>query len=324
MVRKKIAPNSAKNTSAIETLAPLKRRTANRRTSSIGAELRSSQATKATSAASATPNPPSTTASVQPRSPPASMIAHVSTPSPAVESIAPTGSSREAFGSRDSGTSAGAAARATATIGRLTRNTEPQLKCSISQPPATGPIAMPRPATAAQIPIAFGRSSAGKTFVRIDRVEGMMSAPPIPMRARLAISMSALVASADSSEAAPNTARPDHERQPATEAVAEAAHGQQQAREYERVGVDDPLQGARRGVELALDRRQSNVEDRVVQRDDQQGHGQDDERPPPAVVCLAGCGCHWDQLLRLYSIRNDCVSIVKHIPVIYATPASHK
>ena len=171
--------------------------------------MRSSQATNAASAARATPKPPSVTTSVQPRSPPPSMIAQVSTPSPAVDSTAPTGSSRDCAGSRDSGTSAGAAASATTTIGRLTRKTELQSNCSISQPPATGPTAMPSPATAAQMPIAFGRSWAGKTFVRMDSVEGMMSAPPTPIRARLAISMSALGASAESSEPAPNTTSPD-------------------------------------------------------------------------------------------------------------------
>ncbi len=66
--------------------------------------------------------------------------------------------------------------------------TQCQSACSTSQPPAIGPSAIPRPATAAQAPIAFARSSAGKTAVRIERVEGMMSAPPTPMSARLAMS----------------------------------------------------------------------------------------------------------------------------------------
>ena len=188
-------------------LAPVKRRTRNSRTSSIGEEVRSSQATNAARATAAAPNPPRTRPSVQPRSA-ASMIDQVSTPSPAVESTAPSGSSRDFSGSRDSGTSAGAAASAATTMGMLTRNTAVQSKCSISQPPATGPTAIPSPATAAQMPIALGRSSAGKTFVRMDSVEGMMSAPPTPIRARLAIRASALGANAESSDPAPNTERP--------------------------------------------------------------------------------------------------------------------
>ena len=69
-------------------------------------------------------------------------------------------------------------------------------------------MATPMPATAAQIPIAFGRSSAGKTFVSTDSVVGMMNAPPMPIRARLAISESADPERAESSEPAPNTPSP--------------------------------------------------------------------------------------------------------------------
>ena len=46
---------------------------------------------------------------------------------------------------------------------------------------------MPMDAMPAQMPIALARSSRGKTLVRIDSVAGMISAPPIPIRARIAI-----------------------------------------------------------------------------------------------------------------------------------------
>jgi len=49
------------------------------------------------------------------------------------------------------------------------KNTNAIEICSISQPPEVGPIAMPTPETAAQMPIALGRSLAGKMFVRIDQ-----------------------------------------------------------------------------------------------------------------------------------------------------------
>jgi hypothetical protein len=112
-------------------------------------------------------------------------------------------------GSFESGTSAGVAARAATTIGTLMRKTAVQPNCSSRKPPLAGPMPTPRPATAAQIPIAFGRSRAGKTFVRIESVVGMISAPPMPMTARLAISTSAEVAKAEASDPAPNTTRPD-------------------------------------------------------------------------------------------------------------------
>ena len=61
----------------------------------------------------------------------------------ATDSAAPARSSRPAPAPRDAGTSQYPAIRAIATIGRLTRKIESQLKCSSSQPPATGPIATP-------------------------------------------------------------------------------------------------------------------------------------------------------------------------------------
>ena len=52
----------------------------------------------------------------------------------------------------------------------------------------SGPSATPTPAVAAQMPIAFGRSELGKTFVMIESVAGMISALPMPMKARVAMS----------------------------------------------------------------------------------------------------------------------------------------
>ena len=138
----------------------------------------------------------------------ASMIAHTSVVRPEIDMAKPGMSSRGAAGSLDSGTSQWPASSAAATNGRLTRKTAFQLACSISQPPATGPMAMPRPDTPAHTPIAFARSSAGKTAVMIDSVEGMMNAPPTPIRARVAISIAGEVASAERPEPRPKTARP--------------------------------------------------------------------------------------------------------------------
>ena len=64
------------------------------------------------------------------------------------------------------------------------------------------------PATAAQMPIAFGRSSAGKTLVMIDSVVGMISAPPMPMSDRVRMSMLADSAKADASDAPPKMTSP--------------------------------------------------------------------------------------------------------------------
>src|ERR1019366_1648066 len=90
----------------------------------------------------------------------------------------------------------------------LIRNTDPHQKCGSSQPPAVGPTTMPSPDTPAQTPMALPRSPAGKTLVRIDRVAGMMMQPPIPARARAAISMVADPENADANEPRQNTTRP--------------------------------------------------------------------------------------------------------------------
>ena len=67
---------------------------------------------------------------------------------------------------------------------------------------------MPRPDTPAHTPMARPRSSSGNTLVRIDRVDGMMNAPPTPISARVAISWAGLVAAADSADPAANTTIP--------------------------------------------------------------------------------------------------------------------
>ena len=96
------------------------------------------------------------------------------------------------------------------TTGTLIRKTEPHQKWASSVPPVTGPTPRPRADTPAQMPIALRRSSLSrKTFVRIDSVEGMMNAPPMPMSARVKMSMVALVANADRADARPNTTRPN-------------------------------------------------------------------------------------------------------------------
>ena len=76
----------------------------------------------------------------------------------------------------------------TAATGTLTMKTEFQLKLSRRAPPTIGPMTMPSPETAAQVAMARGRSLAGKRFVISDSVAGIRSAPPRPIRPRIAIS----------------------------------------------------------------------------------------------------------------------------------------
>ncbi len=95
------------------------------------------------------------------------------------------------------------------TTGTFTTKIEPQLKWASSTPPSTGPRAMPTAAMAAQMAMARVRSLAsGKTEPRIERVAGMIMAPPIPMKARVRMSALALVDSAAAVVPMPNTTRP--------------------------------------------------------------------------------------------------------------------
>ena len=68
------------------------------------------------------------------------------------------------------------------------------------------------------------------------------------------------------------------------EAVADSAHGEQCPGEDQRVGVNYPLQLAGAGMQVAGDGRQSEVEHRVVERDDQQGKRHEDEADPSQFV----------------------------------------
>ena len=144
---------------------------------------------------------------------------------------------------------------------------------------------MPMAAMPAQMPIALPRSSRGKTFVMIDRVAGMINAPPAPITRT---NEDELVGGVDEQDAEAGPAeqqQPGLQRALAAEAVAERAHRQQQAGEHEQVRVDDPLQRRAGRAELLLQRGQRDVEDGVVEPDDHEAQGQHGEGlPAPGVV----------------------------------------
>ena len=139
----------------------------------------------------------------------ASMIDHSTITSPAIESTAPIGSSRGAAGSFEDGRRNRPATRAKMVTGTLIRNTEPHQKCWRRKPPRIGPIALPPPATAAHTPMARARSfGSWNTLVSSERVAGMISAAPMPMKARVKISIVAEVAKADANDPMQNRPRP--------------------------------------------------------------------------------------------------------------------
>ena len=155
------------------------------------------------------------------------------------------------------------------------------------KPPLIGPSAVATPAIAAHNPMARPRSSGGNVLVMIDSVAGMMNAPPMPMNARVTINWFGVLTSALASEPTPKIVKPELQRTAPPEAVTQAARGEQQAREHERVRVDHPLELAVAGVEVAHERRDGDVQDRVVDDDDQQREAQHPEGPPALLERFA-------------------------------------
>ena len=141
-------------------------------------------------------------------------------------------------------------------------------------------MATPMPVVPDQMPIACSRSSSAvKTLARIDSVDGMIAAPPIPMKARAAMSPSGDVAIRGGGRPGGEQHEAPHEDPLAPDAVAEAAEHEQQPGEDDDVGVHHPLQLARGGVHRPHDRRQRDVEDRAVKADDKEAdaeHREDD------------------------------------------------
>ena len=170
--------------------------------------LACSQAAKTASTASPASPVPMTRADDQPRTG-ASISDQSTRPSPAIDSSPPARSGAAAAGFLESGTSGTAHAKPAAAIGTLIRNTDPHQKCASSRPPMMGPSAMPTPLVPAHSPMARCRSPPSRNMsVMIDNVDGMISAAPMPMLARAAISIPTDPENAAQVDPAANAARP--------------------------------------------------------------------------------------------------------------------
>ena len=180
------------------------------------------------------------------------------------------------------------------TIGTFTRKTEPHQKWASSMPPLIGPMPMPSADTPAQMPMAVPRSSRLGEHVGEDRQRGRHDERAADAHQRAGRDRARRHRWRTRTAASRCRRRQaERERPVAAEPVTEAARGEQQAGEHERVGVDDPLQLAARRAEPALlhrvrERRQGDVEDRVVEHDHDQAHAQHEQREPAAVVHVLG------------------------------------
>src|SRR3954471_8371181 len=263
--------------------AATKRASRKRHRSRSGSTVRRCWTTNAAMAVAAKPAAAIPGTDVQP-SEGASMIAQTKAIRPAPERTAPVQSMRTARGPRASGMTRRPTRIATAQSGTLTMKIDPHQNRSSRTPPRTGPIATPRPAVAAQMPMAVARSrGSAKTLSTMDSVAGMMNAAPAPISARSAISSPTPPAKAAAAEAKPEHRQRREQRPAPSEAIAEGAGQEQQTGEREGVGADHPLKVADAGVQVADEGGQRDVDDRVVDHDGEQARAQDAQhRPAPA------------------------------------------
>ena len=103
-------------------------------------------------------------------------------------------------------------------------------------------MAIARPAIPPHAPSATARRSGGIAADRIVSVSGVTIAPPTPWMARARMRLSVDVDSAARAEPPMKIAHPDQEHALATEPVAESGTSDEQDRERQGVGVDDPLE----------------------------------------------------------------------------------
>jgi hypothetical protein len=119
------------------------------------------------------------------------------------------GSSRPAWGSRNSGSSIGPSTSSSPITGTATRNTDPHQNHSSSSPPTSGPTAPPTEKLVIHTETATVRWLGSRNMLRIsDSVEGARVAPATPNSALAAISMPGLVEKAAMTEATANAAAP--------------------------------------------------------------------------------------------------------------------
>ena len=122
------------------------------------------------------------------------MIVKTSRAMVADDSTSPGTSGAAASASFDAGTTRATRIAAAAATGTMAMKMDAQLKCSSSQPPTIGPIAMATPGIAPHKPMARARSLRSvKTLEISDSVAGNVIAAPSPITDLAAMSCAALV-----------------------------------------------------------------------------------------------------------------------------------
>ncbi len=161
-------------------------RSLNTSMSSSGSACRRSQTTKVMAAPTPMTIEARDSGSVQPRSGP-SWMPSTSPPMANIDRMEPTVSKRCSACSRELGTWPSVMNSDTATSNTGRPNSQRHDSTSTAKDETNRPTSPPLPATPAQMPMAWPRSSSGKLLVITDRVTGMIMAAPRPARIRAAI-----------------------------------------------------------------------------------------------------------------------------------------
>src|SRR5579875_2472292 len=239
-------PAIAANAQTAIAVAPDSGALRKKRRSMSGSGCLSACQAKPASAAAASAKHPRIRAEDQPRPGP-SMIPYVTAASVIRMRTWPSGSVLRGWSARDSGTNSPVRISAATPTGMFTQNTPRQPTDATRAPPATGPRAMLSPTTPPHTPMARAEAAQQRAEGKDDQA-GLEC--PLP-----------------------------------AEPVASRAGHYQEAGQHEQVGIDDPLQPGYGGVQIPLDRRQRDIDDRRIQANDQQADAADgqDEVAAPGI-----------------------------------------
>ena len=127
------------------------------------------------------------------------------------------------------------------------------------------------------------------------RIAGHISAPPMPISTRVAISQASRLGGAAEHGEEREDRGADEEGAASAEQVRDPAAGDDQHSEGERVGVDDPLGGRHIRVEVLLDLRDRDVDRGEVVRDHEDRDPHRDQRQPGAAVDRLLAALHGSQ-----------------------------
>ena len=147
-------------------------------------------------------------------------------------------------------------------------------------PPNSTPAAPPSPFIAAHVADrAMQLGPGANDEVMIASEHAAIRAPARPCTARAPIEHLAVRRDAARQRGEPEQEQRRHEHPALAEVVGGAPAEHQEARERDRVRVDDPLQFGRGEAEARLDRGQRDVDDAQVEDDHELRHAADDQQP---------------------------------------------